>query len=513
MKISTRLLQLGGMMSALVIVIAALGLFGMGTSNVALQSVYADRAVPAGQMGDIEALILQNRLAIAVAIANPTPEVIATSTATVDANIAAITQTWNSVMATKLTPNGKKLAESFTTDRTRFVQEGLKPAVAALRANDIDAAKRLVAEKVETLYVPVHKGIKSLIQVQYDEAKNEFTDAESRYDTIRLLAIVLFVVGMSASGLYNFLLIRHIGRQLGAEPADAANVAQKVGSGDLSFRIHLKPNDTVSLMAQLKLMQDSLSQVVAKVRQGSETVATASGEIAAGNHDLSSRTESQASALEQTAATMEELSSTVKQNADHAREANQLAISASTVAVRGGEVVAQVVDTMKGINDSSKKISDIISVIDGIAFQTNILALNAAVEAARAGEQGRGFAVVASEVRSLAGRSADAAREIKSLISASVERVEHGTTLVDQAGNTMTEVVNSIRRVTDIMGEISSASNEQASGVAQVGEAVTHMDQATQQNAALVEEMAATADGLKTQAQDLVHTVAVFKLA
>jgi len=209
---------------------------------------------------------------------------------------------------------------------------------------------------------------------------------------------------------------------------------------------------------------------------------------------------------------MEELSGTVRQNADSARTANQLAVSASTVAVRGGEVVAQVVDTMRGINDSSRKISDIIQVIDGIAFQTNILALNAAVEAARAGEQGRGFAVVASEVRSLAGRSADAAKEIKMLINASVERVEHGTTLVDEAGATMTEVVGSIRRVTDIMGEISAASNEQALGVAQVGEAVKQMDEVTQQNAALVEEMAAAASSLKNQSSDLVDAVSVFKL-
>jgi methyl-accepting chemotaxis protein len=207
---------------------------------------------------------------------------------------------------------------------------------------------------------------------------------------------------------------------------------------------------------------------------------------------------------------MDELTSTVKQSADNARQANQLAMSASSVAIKGGEVVAQVVSTMKGINESSRKISDIISVIDGIAFQTNILALNAAVEAARAGEQGRGFAVVASEVRSLAGRSAEAAKEIKSLINASVERVEHGSTLVDQAGTTMTEVVSSIRRVTDIMGEISAASNEQASGVSEVGEAVTQMDQATQQNAALVEEMAAAASSLNSQAQDLVQTVSVF---
>ena len=271
-------------------------------------------------------------------------------------------------------------------------------------------------------------------------------------------------------------------------------------------------DEFAELMQDLKQADHALMTMVSAVRQSADGVATASAEIAQGNHNLSARTESQASALEETAASMEELSSTVRQNADNARQANQLAQSASAVAIKGGEVVAKVVDTMQGINDSSKKISDIIGVIDGIAFQTNILALNAAVEAARAGEQGRGFAVVASEVRSLAGRSAEAAKEIKHLINASVERVEQGTVLVDQAGATMSEVVSSIRRVTDIMGEISAASTEQSLGVAQVGEAVTQMDQATQQNAALVEEMAAAASGLQSQAQELVQTVAVFKL-
>ena len=260
-------------------------------------------------------------------------------------------------------------------------------------------------------------------------------------------------------------------------------------------------------------MNDKLANIVGGVRANAEGVATASAQIAQGNQDLSQRTEEQASALEETAASMEQLSSTVKQNADNAKQANQLAIGASTVAVKGGEVVGEVVTTMKGINDSCKKIADIISVIDGIAFQTNILALNAAVEAARAGEQGRGFAVVATEVRNLAGRSAEAAKEIKSLITASVERVEQGTALVDQAGVTMTEVVNAIKRVTDIMGEISAASAEQSAGVSQVGEAVGQMDQVTQQNAALVEESAAAAESLKGQAHAMVQAVAFFKLS
>ena len=323
-----------------------------------------------------------------------------------------------------------------------------------------------------------------------------------------LVAAVL-LLGLISAVLLAVAFVRSITGPV----AEAVSVATAIAEGDLGVTVAVRGNNELGqLMQALSGMRDHLSNVVTRVRQGSEGVATASAEIASGNHDLSARTESQASSLEQTAASMEELSATVKQNADGARQANQLAASASTVAVKGGKVVAQVVDTMRGINDASRKIADIISVIDGIAFQTNILALNAAVEAARAGEQGRGFAVVASEVRSLAGRSADAAKEIKALINASVERVEQGTALVDEAGSTMNEVVSSIKRVTDLMGEISAASNEQSLGVSQVGEAVTQMDQVTQQNAALVEEMAAAASGLQAQAQDLVKVVAVFNL-
>ncbi len=320
---------------------------------------------------------------------------------------------------------------------------------------------------------------------------------------------VLLALGL---GMIGFWIARSILRQLGGEPALLNAITRSIAQGDLAVDIPPSTNES-SVIHGIQTMRDNVASIVMRVRQGSESVATASAEIAQGNHDLSSRTEQQASALEETAASMEELSSTVRQNADNARQANQLAVSASSVAQQGGDVVAQVVETMKGINTSSQKIADIIGVIDGIAFQTNILALNAAVEAARAGEQGRGFAVVASEVRSLAGRSAEAAKEIKNLISASVERVEQGNAQVDKAGATMTEVVAAIRRVTDIMGEISAASSEQSTGVAQVGEAVTQMDHATQQNAALVEQMAAAASSLNGQAGELVESVAVFKLA
>jgi len=285
------------------------------------------------------------------------------------------------------------------------------------------------------------------------------------------------------------------------------------GEADLRIKIAVQGNDELATIGNgFNQFVTKIHGVLTQVRNSADGVANASAEIAHGNQDLSARTEHQASALEQTAASMEQLSSAVKQNADNARKANQLAMNASTVATQGGEVVGQVVETMKGIDEASRKINDIISVIDGIAFQTNILALNAAVEAARAGEAGRGFAVVASEVRSLAGRSAAAAKEITGLIHTSVERVDEGKALVDKAGHTMNEVVGSIRRVTEIMGEISSASSEQSAGVAQVGEAVTSMDQATQQNAALVEQMAAAASGLKGQADDLVQAVSVFKL-
>ena len=308
------------------------------------------------------------------------------------------------------------------------------------------------------------------------------------------------------------IIVHRLLKQLGGEPYLAVDLARSVSNGDLSGHIALKSGDTSSVLAQLEVMRESLSKVVSNVREGAERVATSSSEIAQGNMDLSARTERQASALEETAASMEQLSATVKQNASSAQQANQLALNASKVAVKGGAVFTQVEDTMQDITQSSHKISEIIGVIDGIAFQTNILALNAAVEAARAGEQGRGFAVVATEVRSLASRSANAAKEIKGLINASVNGVEHGTKLVDQASATMSEVVSAIKRVTDLMGEISAASSEQSQGVSQVGEAVVQMDQVTQQNAALVEEMAASAGNLKSQAQDLVHVVSKFKI-
>ena len=353
------------------------------------------------------------------------------------------------------------------------------------------------------------KALDGLKDLQIELVTKAVDEGAAAYAQARLLMFSL-LAGMAAFGA---LVAWWITRSIVGPITEAVGVAERVAEGDLQSSIDVTRSDeTGRLLIALKAMNESLVGIVSTVRTSSDSIATGSSQIAIGNADLSQRTEEQASALQETAASMEQLGSTVKQNADNAREANHLAMSASAVAQKGGEVVGQVVDTMRDINDSSKRIVDIISVIDGIAFQTNILALNAAVEAARAGEQGRGFAVVASEVRNLAQRSAEAAKEIKTLITASVERVEQGSALVGQAGVTMEEVVTSIRRVTDIMGEISSASTEQSQGVTQVGEAVSQMDQVTQQNAALVEESAAAAESLKQQALQLVSAVAVFKI-
>jgi methyl-accepting chemotaxis protein len=352
----------------------------------------------------------------------------------------------------------------------------------------------------------------TLTRYNFDGGQTAAAHSAVVYARAKWLLLGLLLLALLLGMSFALGITRHLLGQLGGEPSSATEVAKAVADGDLSTPIKLKAGDTSSLMARLHAMQRGLADAVRSVRLGSEGVASASEQIARGNQELAHRSEQQASALQQTAATMEELGSTVRNNADNARQANQLAQGASTVAVKGGEVVGQVVETMKGINDSSKTIADIVSVIDAIAFQTNILALNAAVEAARAGEQGRGFAVVAGEVRSLAQRSAAAAKEIKTLITVSVKRVEHGTALVDRAGQTMGEIVGAIKRVTDIVGEISLASVEQSSGVTQVGHAVTQMDQATQQNAALVEQSAAAAASLRQQAQQLVQAVAVFKL-
>jgi methyl-accepting chemotaxis protein len=394
------------------------------------------------------------------------------------------------------------------TMRTAYAASFIKVAELIEEDRREDAAKMMNSETFPALDA-LQAAIKELVEQQKKDAAENGNTAQQEINTSRLLMIglglaaTLMAIGFAAG------ITRSIVRPL----RKAVEVAQRVAAGDLTTRIDASSRDeTGQLLQALKNMNDSLAGTVSQVRHGTETIATASAEIASGNSDLSARTESQASSLEETASSMEELTSTVKQNAENARQANQLVVSASDVALRGGEVVGQVVETMGSIKDSSRKIVDIIGVIDGIAFQTNILALNAAVEAARAGEQGRGFAVVATEVRNLAQRSAGAAKEIKALIGDSVEKVDAGTRLVDEAGKTMNEIVTSVKHVADIMSEITAASQEQSAGIEQVNEAITQMDEMTQQNAALVEQAAAAAQSMQDQAGSLSRAVSVFKL-
>ena len=410
------------------------------------------------------------------------------------------------------------------------VTEAERTALAAIKASEA-AAQPIIAKVIQLRLADDVAGATALLQQQGAAAftgwlasVNQLIDLEEKMsreqaDSATNVArsffffMVLLCLGAIAIGTVAAWRISHgLLRQLGGEPDYAAAIAGEIAAGNLAVKIATGPNDRSSLLYAMRGMRDSLVDIVSQVRAGTQTIATNSREIAAGNLDLSNRTEQQAGSIEETATSMEQLTGTVRQTAEHAIEANELAVSASGVAVKGGTVVAQVVQTMAAINESSKKIVDIIGVIDGIAFQTNILALNAAVEAARAGEQGRGFAVVATEVRSLAQRSSQAAKEIKSLIDDSVERVDTGARLVDEAGTTMQDIVDSVKRVTDIMGEISIATREQSSGIEQVNQAIGMMDQVVQQNAALVEQSASAAASLEEQAGGLSQVVSVFKL-
>lgn len=506
MKISTRLTFGFGTLVALVILVAGYGLMFASNTNQTLNTIYHDRVVPIGQLKLTHDIFMSSILDSAnkVSLGSMEPK---QSIRLVDDGLAQARKEWQTFDQTVQSTSVK--AQIATTNALmQKAQAAITDYRAALDTADMFKISQQLPGLDEAI-TPIGKALDTLINQELDAIKDEHGSSKKRYDaSVTVFGVITLLAFMTGSTI-GWLLIRAITTPI----HQAVGIARKVATGDLSQAIDIVgTSETTLMLAALKDMQTELVNVVATVRVGSEGVATASAEIAHGNNDLSMRTEQQASFLEETAAAMEELSSMVKQNAGHAQQANQLALSASTVAVHGGTVVSQVVETMKGINESSRKISDITGVIDGIAFQTNILALNAAVEAARAGEQGRGFAVVASEVRSLAQRSAAAAKEIKILIGASVERVEQGSTLVDQAGATMTEVVTSIRRVTDIMREISAASSEQSLEVLQIEQAVSQMDQTTQQNAALVEQMAAATSSLKAMADAQVQAVSVFHL-
>jgi methyl-accepting chemotaxis protein len=514
MKVGTRLIA--GFLSLTVLgaVVALIGIFNMAKMNESAQDLYQKELLGISYVKEANI----NLIYIARGVRNML------LAANEESRKAALTNIETS--RTRLKDNLEKARPLFYAENGKRMLAELDERLREYEGIIAEATKRAMADPLQenraavdyvfTTLVPkanwIDDRMTELTRVKEQNAMAAVAGATELYQSGRAMMLML-VLGSAAAGLgLGVLLTRSLTRQLGGEPAYASAIASRIAAGDLTVAVELRQGDSSSMLFAMKTMRDSLAGIVGQVRAGTDTIASASSQIASGNLDLSSRTEEQASSLEETASSMEELTSTVKQNADNARQANQLASSASEVAERGGAVVSQVVDTMASINDSSKKIVDIIGVIDGIAFQTNILALNAAVEAARAGEQGRGFAVVASEVRTLAQRSAAAAKEIKQLIGDSVAKVDTGAKLVDHAGATMTEIVDSVRRVTDIMGEITSASLEQTAGIEQINMAVAQMDQVTQQNASLVEEAAAAAESMQEQAAKLAEIVAVFKL-
>ncbi|WP_175998363.1 methyl-accepting chemotaxis protein [Burkholderia stabilis] len=488
-------------------VTGVLGLYGMARSNDSTREIFTNQMPSAVDVGVSEIFAARERLALdRAALLSGTPDAAAAIQRSREMR-AQSDAWWQKYLALPRGPEEDRLAQDVATKR-QALQRGCDAFASILAADQRDRIGD-GAKQLQALYSDLSVSSEALRNFQFTDGQAGFDRAESVYDMLRVLSIVVLAAGFGAALLSWLTLSRAIGRPI----ADALAHFDAIAAGDLRRPIVVQRRDEMGqLLDGLAKMQRGLVDTVRTVRGGSESIATAARQIAAGNIDLSSRTEEQAAALQETASSMEQLTGTVKQNADNARQASSLAANASEIANKGNTVVGQVVGTMGEINDSSAKIADIIAIIEGIAFQTNILALNAAVEAARAGEEGRGFAVVAGEVRSLAQRSSTAAKEIKALIDASVERIRSGSTLVDEAGRTMSDVIGAVQRVTDIMGEIAAASEEQSGGIDQVARAVAQMDEVTQQNAALVEEAAAAAQSLDEQAARLRETAAVFQL-
>ncbi|KOR22713.1 methyl-accepting chemotaxis protein [Burkholderia cenocepacia] len=488
-------------------VTGVLGLYGMTRANDSTREIFTNQMPSAVNVAMAEMFAARERLALdRAALLAGTPD----SAAAIERSRAMRAQSdawWQKYLALPRDADEDRLAQDVAA-RRKVLQDSCDAFSSAVGAGDHDRIGG-GAKQLQARYTELATAGEALRSFQFTNAQARFDQAESVFETMRVLSIVVLLAGIGAAVLSWLTLSRAIGRPI----ADALSHFDAIAAGDLRRPIVVDRRDEMGrLLEGLSKMQRGLVDTVRTVRSGSESIATAARQIAAGNTDLSSRTEEQAAALQETASSMEQLTGTVKQNADNARQASSLAANASDIANKGNTVVGQVVGTMGEINDSSAKIADIIAIIEGIAFQTNILALNAAVEAARAGEEGRGFAVVAGEVRSLAQRSSSAAKEIKALIDASVERIRTGSTLVDEAGRTMSDVIGAVQRVTDIMGEIAAASEEQSSGIDQVARAVAQMDEVTQQNAALVEEAAAAAQSLEEQAARLRETAAVFQL-
>jgi methyl-accepting chemotaxis protein len=509
LKIGIRLSVGFAVIIALMVVLAAIGISRIRAIDADTEIIVHDRYAKVALAHTVENEVNRQARALRTALIANDDATSARELAKISDSVPLVAAALDKLQAIIHTEKGKAALQALMTARATF-KEREHHLVDLIKSKQADAARDYLLKEVMPPQTAYLAAIEAFADTQVKGMEQFATEAGDMADNASTLMIVLAVAAALLAAAIGYLLTRSIVLPL----RRAVQVAQTVAAGDLSTRFDACATDeTGQLLLALQEMNDSLKNIVGQVRSGTETIAAASTQITTGNHDLSARTEQQASSLEETASSMEEITATVRENGNNARHANQLAVSASDVAVKGGAVVAQVIDTMGSINESARKIVDIIGVIDGIAFQTNILALNAAVEAARAGEQGRGFAVVASEVRNLAQRSATAAKEIKTLIGASVEKVELGSQLVNQAGSTMDEIVASVKRVTDIMAEIASATQEQDSGIEQINHAITEMDTVTQQNAALVEEAAAAAESLQDQAGSLAQLVSVFKLA
>ncbi len=508
MNIGVRLTAAFAAVLALLVVVLGLGLNSMGNIQARLENIVNDNNVKVAAANEMASLFRNNSVYTTRIVLLTDAEVLQAQFAKLQAARKQYAQAKALIAKMAHTDGEKAILAKLDARLATAVPVSTKTVELGMQGRKEEAMALLLTQQIAGIEESIAI-VEELVAHEQGLVATATAQARAEYAQARLLMLVFSALAVAVGMLVGWLATRSITRPI----HQAVKVAETVAAGDLTSRIVVTTRDEAGRLLQaLDTMNRSLVRIVGEVRSGTDAIATASGQIACGNKDLSARTEQQAGSLEETASSMEELTSTVRQNADNARQANQMAVSASGIAARGGQVVSEVVETMASINASSKKIVDIISVIDGIAFQTNILALNAAVEAARAGEQGRGFAVVATEVRSLAQRSAAAAREIKSLIGDSVDKVEAGSRLADQAGDTMQEVVHSIQRVTDIMSEISAASQEQSAGIAQVNDAITQMDQATQQNAALVEQAAAASESMQDQLGQLGRAVGVFRL-
>ncbi len=509
LSVKARLVATTGGLVAVLVAVSLVSLMALSKINYNVNYMFERRTQPVAWIGEIHTLQLHIVQVLDLALAQRTPESFSTAERQIEQDLKQIERRIGEREALITTAGARKLHNE-TLGLRAPVLTAIEAIRGAVRAGDMDRANTLRIEQLEPAFAAFSENIKNSLQFQFENAAKMRDESQAMYESNRTVVITLASIGMLAAIVFSALLVQSIMRSL----SEAVKVSRKIAGGELGGEVHIERRDELGvLLESLKTMDGKLGEIVQGVRNAAGTVGDAADQLTQGNDDLSQRTQEQAAALEETASSMEQMTSTVRRNADSARQANTLALNARNQAESGGSVVTRAVSAMAEINESSRRISDIIGVIDEIAFQTNLLALNAAVEAARAGEQGRGFAVVASEVRSLAQRSATAAKEIKDLINDSVGKVKAGSALVEASGQTLHQITTAIKQVSDIVAEITTASEEQSSGIQQVNHAVTQMDTTTQQNAALVEEAAAASKAMQMQARELIESIAFFRIA